>query len=54
MKASFKVQNQRFEKSLLYFSDNFIKIIKPYRDGRLITRVFLGVNDGKSNWKIYG
>ena len=25
-----------------------------YRDGRIITRVFMGVNDSKSNWKIYG
>ena len=28
--------------------------MQPYRDGRIITRVFMGVNDSKSNWKIYG
>ncbi len=32
----------------------FVDIMMPYRDGRTIARVFLGVNDTNSNWKIYG
>ncbi len=30
------------------------EIIKKYVDGRIISRVFLGVNDSQSNYKIYG
>lgn len=26
----------------------------PYRDGRVMTRVFMGVDDTNSNWKAYG
>ena len=32
----------------------FVPTVAPYRDGRIITRVFMGVNDTNSNWKTYG
>ena len=32
----------------------FVEKIKPYRNGRTMARVFLGVNDTNSNWKVYG
>jgi hypothetical protein len=32
----------------------FISSLSPFRDGRVITKVLLGVNDCNSSWKVYG
>ena len=33
---------------------DFVKVVKPFRDGKIISKVFLGVNDSQSSWKVYG
>lgn len=32
----------------------FLDVISPYKDGKIMTRIFMGINDTNSSWKTYG